>query len=238
MKEQFVLKKIKENIFQINEPWNTEGCNIFLFRKDSNCLVFDTGLGLFSLRNFIEKGGVNNFLVVLTHAHFDHIGGVKDFAGRECAIPKEIGDAMPDRNNWALEYLKAENFNEAQLFNLTSKTGQQICDDFTIQIPNIVPIETSVISWFDYSFEVMNLGGHSGDSCVYYDYKHKILLSGDLLYDGEIYANCYSSNKEQFARALNAIKQLDFKLVLPGHNSVMDRSTALLVIQRWLLELQ
>lgn len=237
MNEQFLIEKIKEGIFQINEPWNDEGCNVFLFKKDSNCLIFDVGLGLFSLKSFIKKMKVENFLVALTHSHFDHIGGIADFTEEELIVPKVISDVIRDRNYWALEYLKVENFNETQLSRLTNKTTQQICDDFTIQIPNIIPIKKCMISWFDYCFEVIHLGGHSSDSCVYYDHKHKILVSGDLLYDGEIYTDCYSSNKKSFTKALNVINQLDFEIVLPGHNKIMNRKEALLIIQKWLLHL-
>jgi len=237
MNKQFISEKIKKDIFQINEPWNREGCNIFLFKKDNSCLIFDVGLGLFSIKKFINKLKIDNFLVALTHSHFDHIGGIADFMAEEFIVPKVIVNAMQNRSGWALEYLKAENFDESKLVNLVDKTAQQICNDFIIQIPDMIPIKKNIINWFDYCFEVIHLGGHSNDSCVYYDHAHKILVSGDLLYNGEIYTNCYSSDKKSFAKALNIISQLDFEIVLSGHNKIMNRKKALFVVQKWLSDL-
>jgi glyoxylase-like metal-dependent hydrolase (beta-lactamase superfamily II) len=237
MKEKFISKKINKDIFQVNEPWNVEGCNIYLFKNENSCLIFDSGIGLFSLKNYLEEIKITTFLIALTHSHFDHIGGIADFTKEECVIPKIIIDSMEDRDNWGLEYFKAENLDQSLLVDLTSKTTQQICDDFSIQMPAIVPIEKDVITFFDYRFKIMHLGGHTADSCVYYDAQHKILVTGDLLYDGEIYATCRSSNKEQFASALKVISELDFDLVLPGHNQVMNREEALQVIKKWLKDL-
>ncbi len=235
MNKKFILKKITKNIFQINEPWNFEGCNIYLFKKNNNCLIFDTGLGLFSLRKFLKKLAIKNFLVALTHSHFDHIGGISDFKKNEFVVPKFIQKALHNRKNWCLKYLKKENFNQALLNKLTDKKAKQICNSFSLIIPNITPIKTNIISWFDYNFKIINLGGHSKDSCIYYEPKYKILISGDLLYNGKIYADCHSSNKKQFLRALNIISKLDFKIVLTGHNEIMNHRDALKIINKWLL---
>ncbi|MFZ2975642.1 MAG: MBL fold metallo-hydrolase [Candidatus Moraniibacteriota bacterium] len=237
MNKKFILKKISKNIFQISEPWNFESCNIYLFKKNNNCLIFDTGLGLFSLKKFLNKLGIENFLVALTHSHFDHIGGISDFKKNEYLIPEVIKKNIYDQKNWCLQYLKKENFNPVLLNKIINRKVKQVCDNFNLIIPDFIPIKTKSIRWFDYNFKIMHLGGHSKDSCIYYEPEYKILISGDLLYNGEIYANCHSSDKKQFLRALNIISKLDFKIVLTGHNEIMNHKEALKIINKWLLVL-
>jgi len=58
------------------------------------------------------------------------------------------------------------------------------------------------------------------------------------LYDGEIYAGCYSANKADFIKTLNFIKELDFNLVLPGHNKIMNRDEAIIIINKWKIVLR
>lgn len=238
MIDKFKLSKITNNIFLITEPWNIEGCNIFLFKEKNNALIFDTGLGLFSLKEFVKKINIDNFIVYLTHFHFDHFGGISNFSEKECFGTEKMKINMDDKKTWGLEYLKPEYFKKSILYKVTNKDPMDICREFLNKNYSLSVTTSNKIKWFDFNFEIISLGGHTNDSCIYYERKHKILISGDTLYDGEIYANCYSSNKQEFLDALNSISKLDFDLVLPGHNKIMNREQALQVIERWKISLQ
>ncbi|MFZ4632521.1 MAG: MBL fold metallo-hydrolase [Patescibacteria group bacterium] len=214
MNKNFDLKKIRDNIYLIRELNNTESCNIYLFAHNENALIFDAGLGEYSLKDYTNTLGLKKYTLVLTHSHLDHFGGAARFNKNEIFIPIIISQNILNKKNWGLEFFKKE-------------ISENIIFPGAIEISNI-------INWFNYSFEIINLGGHTNDSCIYYDKKNKLLISGDLLYDGKIFDQCYSSNKQKFIEALIYINHLDFNLVLTGHNNVMNKQEAKIVINKWL----
>lgn len=238
MIDKFKLSKITNNIFLITEPWNKEGCNIFLFKEKNNALIFDTGLGLFSLKEFVKKININNFIVYLTHVHFDHFGGISNFSEKECFGTSQMKINISDIKTWGLEYLKPEYFKKSILYKVTNKDPLDICREFANKNYSLGTTASNKIKWFDFNFEIIPLGGHTSDSCIYYDKINKILVSGDLLYDGEVYADCYSSNKNEFLYTLDLISRLDFDLVLPGHNKIMNHEEAMQIIKKWKISLQ
>lgn len=218
MLKNFELKKIRNDVYLINELGDSEACNIFLFTHGENALIFDTGFGHYSLKDFTNTLGLKKYTVLLTHAHLDHFGGTDCFDENEIFIPKIIADNILNEKHWGLEYFKIK---------LPKNT----------KFPKSIEISNK-LDWFDYSFEIINLGGHTNDSCVYYDKKNRLLISGDLLYNGKIYDQCYSSNKQNFIKALTYINNLDFNLVLTGHNNIMNSQEAKIIINKWLKNLE
>jgi glyoxylase-like metal-dependent hydrolase (beta-lactamase superfamily II) len=57
-------------------------CNIWHVRGRDRDLVVDTGLGIVSLREAAADLFERPVTAVLTHSHFDHIGGAYEFADR------------------------------------------------------------------------------------------------------------------------------------------------------------
>ena len=108
-----------------------------------------------------------------------------------------------------------------------------MCADFAIRLPKMTPSEISEISIGERLLRIISLPGHTDDSIVLHDEKNRMLVTGDMLYDGGIYADFPNSDKTAFKRSLNHLRTLDFEYVLPGHNEILSRAQAMRVIDRW-----
>jgi glyoxylase-like metal-dependent hydrolase (beta-lactamase superfamily II) len=71
---------IRERLDRIEPYYLTFYDNLYLIRGNNECLLIDTGCGIFPLKPIIEKFLKGKKLIVInTHAHFDHVGGNYEF---------------------------------------------------------------------------------------------------------------------------------------------------------------
>lgn len=227
MKNYFKIKKILEDIHLVTEPHFLEHANLFLIEGSTRDLLVDSGFGLTNVKEFLSKKGFHPKLI-LTHSHFDHSGGMKDFLASEVFVTSQIFNHLQQKKFWGLEF-----------FTPNSLNSVQSPENITVVTPNgLTPNTVDKISVGKYHFKIIPSPGHTADSVVLYDRKHKLLITGDTLYDGKLYAECIDSNKYDFIDSLQYLKTLDFKLVLTGHNRILNRAKALAVIERWTAQLK
>jgi glyoxylase-like metal-dependent hydrolase (beta-lactamase superfamily II) len=238
MQNWFKITKINNDIYKINEPYFREHANMYAIKGAVFDLLIDCGLGLSSVNIFLKKKGFNNIKVSLTHSHFDHAGGLKHFLSKDILVTKKIYYNLTKKNLWGLDFLKPELFNSQMVKNITGKSPQEICSNYNIELPFLRPCNLTKIFLGNYCFKVISVPGHTNDSIVLYDKQNKLLVTGDALYKGKIYCDFVHSNKKIFKKSLVCLKVLDFNLVLPGHNQILNRRQALEIIEKWLKQLQ
>lgn len=232
MTDCFKIENIQTDIYRITEPYFREHANIFLIKGSAFDLLIDAGLGICNIKKFLTGRGFSP-KVITTHGHFDHIGGLSHFTPDEILIPQLSAENLHKRNLWALELLKPEDFDAHAAFTATGKSPQDICREFTVRLAEIPPFRGSEISAGSYTLRMIPLPGHTDDSLVLYDAHHRLLFTGDMLYDGAPYTQFSNSDRAVFRQSLEHLKTLDFQTVLPGHNQLLNRAQAMRVIARW-----
>ena len=71
---------IRERLDRIEPHYLIIYDNLYLIRGNNECLLIDTGCGIFPLKPIIEKFLNGKKLIVInTHSHFDHVGGNYEF---------------------------------------------------------------------------------------------------------------------------------------------------------------
>ena len=235
MIKQFSIKKIKNNVYLIEEKWFKEHANLYLFAGKKFNLLIDCGLGIFNIKEFLNKKGFKNIKVLLTHSHFDHASGVRHFLPEEIIVGHKIFKNLKDERMWGIKYLKRKDFIEEVFSKINFSNILGMYKNLVIFAK---PQLLTKINIGSFCFEPINVPGHTNDSTAYYDKSKRILITGDALYDGKIYFDFLNSNKKEFKNSLNKITHLDFNLVLSGHNEIFDKGKALELVENWTKELE
>ncbi len=148
-------------------PLQTNG---YLVHNEKDAVFIDPGAEGEKVITAIEEAGVTLQAVILTHAHFDHIGGVERLV-QHFDVPLYV-------HKEEAEWLKEPAKNGSSLF------------------PGIEPIS---VTWTPkllsgegewkvgpFSFQMFETPGHSPGSISFYMSDENIIFSGDILFQGGI----------------------------------------------------
>jgi len=217
----YSIEKINESLYRIGEKNHWEKTNVYyLIGKKRNLLV-DTGTGLFPLRKVLEAIDLKPIDVVLTHAHWDHLGNVHEF---------ENVYVHPDDMDWTRLGLPLPD--EQIIGMMTKDVDEKYLRDFELP-PLKHPSPKSIYDLkFEY-LEIIHTPGHSPGSLCIYDNLNKILFSGDTIYEGTVYCHYESTDPVKLKTSIDRLAHLDVVKVFPGHyhdldNQVIDKMKRIL----------
>lgn len=165
------------------------------------CIIVDLGGDADYLMNFLKMNKLKLSKILLTHGHFDHIGGVEEvrrLTGAEVFI--HLNDS---------EMLTSE--------RLSLASGMSYNPFIPVTLWTAVE-EDAIIQDGDLSFKVIHTPGHSGGSVCYIC--EDVIFSGDTLFNRSIGRTDFlGSNPIDMKKSLKKLSLLegDYK-VLPGHN--------------------
>ncbi|MHA2062534.1 MAG: MBL fold metallo-hydrolase, partial [Candidatus Sifarchaeia archaeon] len=217
----FEVKEVLDKIFLISEPGHEEWINSYLLKTDPPVLI-DTGMGIGDIslvvRQLLGKDDLKDLLVINTHSHYDHIGGNHLFnriaiyySEREYLYKpqkKEIIDWIIDKSNFTRS--PPTDFDEMTFRIVPSHATMLLHDGEFIKLK-------------DRDLEIIHAPGHSPGSICLFDYATKTLFSGDVIYEGPLYAHLEESNLKTYYRTMRKLMltwQHKITRVLPAHNEV------------------
>lgn len=170
--------------------------NCYIIKNNGHCLIVDPGGEYPGIEKVIKDDIVD--AILLTHAHFDHIGGLdallKKYPVDVYVHPKEVNFLSDARYN------VSEAFFAHIVSNAKAKAiapGKQTIGTFEV--------------------EVMYTPGHSIGSVVYIIDRY--LFSGDTLFQGSIgRTDMVTGSMTEMRQSLDKIKQLKRNYTIyPGH---------------------
>jgi glyoxylase-like metal-dependent hydrolase (beta-lactamase superfamily II) len=206
--------RFSDDVTLIHEPWIKPfyRCNMWHVRGRDGDLLFDTGLGHFSLRDHVALVSERALTCVASHAHFDHIGNHHEFPG--CCIHHAEADILenprrdstladPYATNDMFDRLP-EGWDASRYMVRPSKAGRLLSDG-------------DVIDLGDRRFDVIHTPGHSPGGIGLFEQKSGIFLSGDVIYDGPLIDDAYHSHVPNYVATLEKISALPVRVVHGGH---------------------
>jgi len=158
------IKKFTFNYFSEN--------TYVLYDETNECVIIDPGCCNRSeemeLQNFITTGGLNPVLLLNTHCHIDHI----------------LGNAFA-ANTWKISL----QIHKEDLIVLNS--GISVAAQYGIPyqpspLPEVFLEEGQTITFGNTVLDIVFTPGHSPGSICFINHKDKIVIGGDVLFQGSI----------------------------------------------------
>lgn len=182
--------------------WMTNG--YLLGQEDTReAWVVDPGFSPEPLLEYIRREGWSITKIVLTHAHLDHIAGIRDlsalFPESEILIHEEEKRFLTDPS-----------------LNLSALAGVAV----SAPEPTGTLEDGTELLLGDLSFTVLHTPGHSPGGACFYQAREGILLSGDTLFEGSVGRTDFpTSDTEALADSIRRKLYVlpDETRVYPGH---------------------
>lgn len=175
-------------------------CYIVYDEKTKDTAVIDPGANFTRIKSYIETNGLNIKYIIVTHAHGDHIGALKelkDYSNATVCIHKEDSEMLKS---------KSKNFS-----GMMGGTGIEMTADKFIEDGETIEIG-------DAKLKIIHTPGHTrGGISIYCD---KVLFSGDTLFQDSVgRTDLYGGS---MAELIKSIREKLFILpddtrVYPGH---------------------
>lgn len=134
--------------------------------ENKECVIIDPGSEGKRLVKNLEKKELRPIAILLTHAHFDHIGAVDDVREKwDCPVYIHINEQ---------DWLMNSALNGSKYFGLE--------EEIVVKEADHLLNEEGKLTIGSFSFEVYETPGHSPGSVSYYLKEQSIVFSGDALF--------------------------------------------------------
>lgn len=216
----FEVYRIRPGVFALYEPHQAEEVISYLIVGSRKALLFDTGMGIASIRAVVEQLTQLPVVVLNSHTHYDHVGGNHEFS-----------DILRMDTAFTRERAAKGYFNEVMRAEVSP---ENLCgpwpkgfDAGAYHVPPF-PITTrvrdgSVLDLGGRKLEVIAVPGHTPDSIALLDRGHRLLFTGDTFYVGPIWLFEPETDLAAYARSTARLASLadgnKVELLLPAHNT-------------------
>ncbi|WP_188206156.1 MBL fold metallo-hydrolase [Alkalibacillus aidingensis] len=178
------------------------GTNCYVIEKDQLALIFDPGGDVEKLEQLFNEKEIKPKAIVLTHAHFDHIGAVEPLRERY-DVPVYMHEAEK-------EWLTNPMLNGSELFQVGKIMAREA--DYYID-EGVQEIE-------GFKLEILHTPGHSPGSLSFWLKDEQTLIAGDTLFQMGIgRTDLPLGNYDTLIKSINEkiLSLPEETSVLPGH---------------------
>ena len=213
----FSVARLEPGVTMIGEPLHSEDPKSFLVEGSDRAVLIDTGIGVGDLGHLVRELTRLPVTVVVSHAHWDHVGGNRHFAD----IRAPAGAQAALREGWSDERM-ARALDPRELSG-TLPTGT---DPDHAGIPPLSDVGTIAagdrIDLGGRTLEVIAAPGHCPELIVLLDRANGILFGTDAVYAAGLYAQMDVSDLDVYLATLTALATLvpDLRIVYSSHGTV------------------
>lgn len=176
--------------------------NCYILYKDQHALIIDPGGEAEKVIHFLKQHDLKPCAILLTHAHFDHIGGVDDLR-----YQLDIDVYLHEEES---EWLEEPRYNGSAVFPRTPITTKR-------PDHHLVPGDLTIAN---FSFDVKHTPGHSPGSVSFIFHDQQKVFSGDVLFQqGVGRTDLRGGDTKTLVRSIRETLYTlnDVYVVYPGH---------------------
>ncbi|MCG3418708.1 MBL fold metallo-hydrolase [Oceanobacillus jordanicus] len=145
-------------------PLGPIGTNCYIIHNEGNALIIDPGGNPEKVMALMEDLILTPKAILLTHAHFDHIGAVQEL-----------------REKYQIDvYLHSEEKNWLQDASLNGSLGLMGQEITTYEAEH--ELQEGDTEMYGFTFEIRHTPGHSPGSVSFVFHDQSIVISGDVLF--------------------------------------------------------
>ncbi len=211
----FTVERLEADTWAISEYGHWEETHCYLLAGQDRAALIDTGLGVAPIRPVAEALTALPVTVLLTHAHWDHIGGLGEFEETVCHVSEApwLSGQFP----LPLEVVKANLLRKPCTFPADfAPEGYRFYQGGVSQTVE----DGAVIDLGGRSLTALHTPGHSPGHLCWWEAERRTLYAGDLLYAGKLDMFYPTTDPAAFLTSVRRVAGLPVKALWPGHHSL------------------
>jgi glyoxylase-like metal-dependent hydrolase (beta-lactamase superfamily II) len=225
--EWFDVTEVGDGVTRITEPHVHPmlRANFWHVRGRDRDLIVDCGLGVASLRTALPSLFAHDPVLVLTHAHLDHMGSAHEFDDCWAHPGEPVG--TPGRGSLdgptLARLLGVKQPLPAAL--VAARPGPAFDPAGYRLAPATVTRhlrDGDVVDLGDRRFTVLHVPGHSPGGVALYDEATRTLFSGDTIYDDELLDDIDGADPATYRRSMHRLRELPVQRCHGGHADSID----------------
>jgi glyoxylase-like metal-dependent hydrolase (beta-lactamase superfamily II) len=213
----FQVYETANGVFSIVEPYQLQETISHLIVGEDRALLFDTGVGLLSIKAVVERITNLPVIVLNSHTHYDHVGGNWEFP-TVLAIDSDYTRANMegfDNDRIAGDFLP-------EAFCKGAPQGLDPASFYTKPWKQSRYVEDGeILDLGGRKLEVLHVPGHTPDSVALLDAENRLLFSGDSWYDASLWLFVQETSLTDYEASISRLATLDedVDFLLGAHNS-------------------
>ncbi len=215
--------KISNRIYHLGDSFE---CYATLVAGENRALLFDTCVGVDDLASAVREITDLPLIVVLSHGHFDHIGGAFQFdkvylSHEDHVIIEDY--KVEQLQHWLTEMQTESDGKSESAVNKVVEFLEEKRKKHEKLVPwdNFSDLNFDSVDLGGVHCDIIPLPGHSPGSVGVLVREEKMLLSGDTLTPIMTMMFPHHNSLDEYLETLRKVQELEFEYYVTGHHNVV-----------------